>query len=105
MKLRTTFRGKLLLLTIVPLAVAQLVTYFAVMRTVEEDVKQRASESLVIGRKIVEEFLDNRGEQLRVSVSVLAADFGLKEATATRDASTIHCGRIARCRAWVDLLA
>ena len=90
MKFRTTFRVKLLLLTIVPLAAAQFVTYFAVMRTVEEDVQQRASESLVIGRKIIEEFLDNRGEQLRVSVSVLAADFGLKEATATRDARTIQ---------------
>ena len=90
MKFRTTFRGKMLLLTIVPLAAAQLVTHFAVMRTVEEDVKQRAAESLLIGRKVVEEFLENRGEQRRVSVSVLAADFGLKEATATRDARTIQ---------------
>ncbi len=90
MNLRTTFRGKLLLLTILPLAAALIVTHFAVMRTVKEDVEQRARESLIIGGTVVNEFMENRGELLRVSVSVLAADFGLKEAVATGDASTIQ---------------
>ncbi len=90
MKFRTTFRGKLLLLTILPLAAVQIVTHFAVMRTVEGEVEQRARESLIIGSTVVNEFLENRGEQLRVSVNVLAADFGLKEAVATGDANTIH---------------
>lgn len=90
MRLRTSFRGKLLLLTILPLAAAQIVTLFAVMRTVEGDVDRRARESLVIGGAVVNEFLTGRGEQLRASVEVLAADFGLKEAAATRDADTIQ---------------
>ena len=90
MKFRTSFRGKLLLLTILPLAVAQIVTFFAVMRTVEEDVDRRARESLIIGGTVVKEFLAGRGEQLLASVEVVAADFGLKEATATRDADTIQ---------------
>lgn len=90
MTLRTSFRTKLLLLTIVPLAVAQIVTLFAVMRTVEHDVNTRAHESLVIGANVVSEFLAGRGEQLRTTVEVLAADFGLKEATATNDAATIR---------------
>ncbi|MCH7854956.1 MAG: EAL domain-containing protein [Proteobacteria bacterium] len=90
MKFRTTFRGKILLLTILPLAAAQIVTYFAVMRTVEDDIEQRARESLIIGGTVVSDFLENRGKQLQVSVNVLAADFGLKEAVATGDASTIQ---------------
>jgi diguanylate cyclase (GGDEF)-like protein len=90
MKFRTTFRTKLLLLTIVPLAVAQVVTLFAVMRTVEQDVESRARESLTIGAAVVNEYLDARSEQLRTSVEVLAADYGLKEATATGDAATIR---------------
>ena len=90
MKIRTSFRGKLLLLTILPLAAAQIVTLLAVMRTVEEDVDRRARESLVIGGAVVNEFLTGRGEQLRASVEVLAADFGLKEAAATGDADTIQ---------------
>ena len=94
MKFRTTFRGKLLLLTILPLAAAQFVTHFAVMRTVAEDVEQRARESLLIGGKVVNDFLESRGEQLGVSVNVLAADFGLKEAVATKDASTIRSALI-----------
>jgi diguanylate cyclase (GGDEF)-like protein len=89
MKLRTSFRGKLLLLSIVPLAVAQIVTLFAVMRTVETEVDRRARESLSIGGEVVNEFLASRDEQLRTSVQVLAADFGLKEAVATGDRSTI----------------
>jgi diguanylate cyclase (GGDEF)-like protein len=90
MKRRTTFRTKLLLLTIVPLAVAQIVTLFAVMRTVEKDVQTRAQESLTIGAVVVNEFLAARAEQLQTSVAVLAADYGLKEATATGDAATIR---------------
>lgn len=90
MKFRTSFRGKLLLLTILPLAAAQVVTLVAVMRTVEEDVDRRARESLIIGGAVVNEFLAARGEQLRASVEVLAADFGLKEAAATGHADTIQ---------------
>jgi diguanylate cyclase (GGDEF)-like protein len=90
MKFRTSFRSKLMLLTVVPLAVAQVVTLFAVMRTVEQDVSSRARESLIIGSTVVSEFLASRGEQLRTSVEVLASDFGLKEAVATGDEATIR---------------
>lgn len=89
-KLRATFRTKLLLLTIVPLAVAQIVTLFAVMQTVERNIQADARASLTIGTTVVNEFLAARTEQLRTSVSVLAADYGLKEATATGDAATIR---------------
>ena len=90
MEFRTSFRGKLLLLTILPLAAAQIVTLLAVMRTVEDDVDRRARESLIIGGAVVNEFLAGRGEQLRASVEVLAGDFGLKEAATTGDADTIQ---------------
>ena len=90
MNLRTTFRSKLFLLTIVPLAVAQIVTLFAVMQTVQEDVYRRANDSLLIGGTVVREFLSARGEQLRTSVQVMAADFGLKQAAATNDSETIR---------------
>jgi diguanylate cyclase (GGDEF)-like protein len=90
MTLRTSFRTKLLLLTLVPLGMAQFVTLFGVMHTVEKDVDSRARESLRIGAVVVDEFLAARGEQLRTSVDVLAADYGLKEAVATRDSITIH---------------
>ena len=90
MRIQTSFRSKLLLLTIIPLAIAQAVTFFGVMRTVESDIDSRATESLLIGGTVVSEFLHGRGEQLRASVEVLAADFGLKQAAATGDAETIR---------------
>jgi diguanylate cyclase (GGDEF)-like protein len=79
---------------------AQLVTLFAVMQTVERDVTESANQSLAVGGTVVSEYLQSRGKQLRTSVEVLAADFGLKQATATSDADTIrsvlenHSGRV-----------
>ncbi len=78
------------MLTIVPLAMAQLVTLFAVMQTVENDVENRARNSLAIGGNVIEEYLATRGRQLRASVEVLAADFGLKQAAATSDSITMR---------------
>ncbi len=90
MNIRTSFRSKLLLLTLLPLAIAQVVTLLAVMRTVEQDVDNRARTSLTIGGKVVTEYMAARSEQLRTSVDVLTADFGLKQAAATLDAGTIR---------------
>ncbi len=90
MMFRTSFRSKLMLLTVVPLAIAQIVTLFAIMQTVERDIESRAQQSLVTGGMVVTEFLDSRGEQLRTSVEVMSSDFGLKQATATDDATTIR---------------
>ena len=83
MNLRTTFRSKLFLLTIVPLAVAQVVTIFAVMTTVQDDVYRRAHDSLVVGGSVIEEFREARSERLKASAQVLAADFGLKTQSGT----------------------
>ena len=78
------------MLTIAPLAIAQIVMLLAVMKTVEADVDLRARNSLEIGGNVVAEYLGAHGRQLRTSVEVLAADFGLKQAAATRDADTIR---------------
>lgn len=90
MKSRASFRTKLLLLTLVPIGVAQIVTILAVMQTVEKDVQLRARNSLNTGAVVVSEFLAGRTEQLRTSVAVLASDYGLKAAVATSDDVTIR---------------
>ena len=55
-----------MLLTIVPLAVAQLVTMFAVMQTVESNVDTTARESLVAGGPLVMQ-AEQVGDQTRLS--------------------------------------
>jgi diguanylate cyclase (GGDEF)-like protein len=60
------------------------------MQTVREDVYRRAHDSLVVGGTVIEEFREDRSERLRASAQVLAADFGLKQAAATRDAETLR---------------
>lgn len=79
-----------MLLTIVPLAVAQIVTLIAVMQTVEKEVDSRARDSLFVGSTVVSEYLTSHSKQLRASVAVLSADFGLKQAVASGDEATIR---------------
>jgi len=78
------------MLALVPLALAQIVTLLAGMRVVENDVRDGARDTLKLGAAVVGEYLNARTEQLQTSVEVLAADFGLKEALATRDVGTIE---------------
>jgi diguanylate cyclase (GGDEF)-like protein len=89
MKLRTSFKGKLLLLLIVPLALAQIVTLSAVTQTVTAELDQQTTESLYVGATVVDELLASHSEQLRRNARVLAADFGLKEALTAGDRDTI----------------
>ena len=110
MKFRMSFRIKLLLLTIVPLVVAQLTLMLGATRVVEQQVKYAARESLTVGSRVVDEFLTARTEQLHTSVEVVAADYGLKEAVASADSPTIrsalenHRRRVdADLAAFVDL--
>lgn len=89
MKLRTSFRGKLLLLSTVPLAVAQVVTLFVVMQAIRTDVAQRTTESLVTGGAVVDEYLASRSKQLRTDARALAADLSFQDAVATGDRDAI----------------
>ncbi|MEM6807857.1 MAG: EAL domain-containing protein [Pseudomonadota bacterium] len=86
----TRFRTKLLIFTLAPLAIVQFVTFYFVLRTVQQDVTETARASLLVGTGVAEEFLSARSEQLSNSAVVLASDFGLKEAAATQDADTIR---------------
>ncbi len=90
MQKKLSFFAKLTILAIGPLVCAQLITLYAVMRTVESDVERRARSALSIGGTVVDEFLAARDEQLRTSIDVLAGDFGLKQAVATGDTATIN---------------
>ena len=95
-----SFRNRLLALIIGLVVITQSVTLVAVLASTAHSVRLRAHEQLQAGGRVVQQYLQFRAEQLAATVSVLAADFGFREAVASGDAATIlsaatnHANRI-----------
>jgi diguanylate cyclase (GGDEF)-like protein len=84
-----TFRNRLLILIIGLVVGAQTVTLVASLARTGSLVRERASEQLAAGALVARELIGFRAQQLANAVTVLAADFGLREAVASADAPTI----------------
>ena len=85
-----SFRNQLLVLIIGLIVVTQSVTLVAVLARVANSVEARAGEQLSAGGNFIEQLLRFRAAQLAGGVSVLAADFGFREAVATGDKATMQ---------------
>jgi diguanylate cyclase (GGDEF)-like protein len=85
-----TFRNRLLILIIGLALGAQTVTLVASLARTESLVQERASEQLSAGSLVARELIGSQARQLANAVTVLAADFGLREAVALGDAATIE---------------
>jgi diguanylate cyclase (GGDEF)-like protein len=83
-----SFRNRLLVLIIGLVVVTQSVTLIAVLARVESTVEERAVGELNAGGAFLEQMIHFRASQLASGVSVLAADYGFREAMATGDAPT-----------------
>ncbi|MEZ5459218.1 MAG: diguanylate cyclase [Steroidobacteraceae bacterium] len=84
-----TFRNRLLILIIGLVLGAQTVTLVASLARTETLVQERASAQLAAGSLVARELISSQARQLANAVTVLAADFGLREAVALGDAPTI----------------
>jgi diguanylate cyclase (GGDEF)-like protein len=85
-----TFRNRLLILIIGLVIGAQTVTLVASLARTETLVQERASAQLAAGALLAREIIVSQSRQLGTAVTVLAADFGLREAVALGDAPTIE---------------
>src|SRR4029079_19655098 len=83
-----SFRNRLLVLIIGLIVVTQSVTLVAVLARVEQTVEDRAAGELSAGGAFIEQMIRSRASQLANGVSVLASDFGFREAMATADPAT-----------------
>jgi diguanylate cyclase (GGDEF)-like protein len=104
------FRHRVLLLAVVLVVATELVTLFPVLNLVERDAKAQADRTVGLGAVLFDEYMRNRGEQLRTTVNVLVSDYGFKQAVTTADEPTIrsalsnHASRVgAAMAALVDL--
>jgi diguanylate cyclase (GGDEF)-like protein len=84
-----SFRNRLLVVIIGLVCVTQTVTLIAVLARTEHSVVDRASKQLVAGSAFVQQLVQFRASQLASGVSVLAADFGFREAVASGDGPTM----------------
>lgn len=82
------------------LAMAQIVAFFLVNDANLRISRETAAHELATGEKVFQRLIDDKGKQLRQAARVLAADFGFRDAIASRDGETIlsalqnHGGRI-----------
>lgn len=84
------FRTRLLLVLLTVVIVSQLATGVAFLRATQNDALAKGSQRLEVGARVLQQLLDNRGEQLRNNVAILADDFGFKSAVATKDTATLY---------------
>ncbi|MCG6658792.1 EAL domain-containing protein [Halomonas campisalis] len=85
-----SFRRRLLLVMLAMVIVAQLVAAGAILRTLQQDTLTKGERQLEVGLDVALQLLDERGQQLRDNVAILAADFGFKSAVATQDTETLR---------------
>ena len=84
-----SFRSRILILIIGLVVATQIVTLVAVSARIGDDVREQANEQLQSSGSVVGQLMAVRSAQLANAVSVLAADFGFREAVTSSDRATI----------------
>ena len=108
--MQLSFVQKLLVLTMLPLLIAQFGTLFGVMTTAQNEVRETAIKELQVAATVTEQYLVSRASRLQQAAQVLSADYALKEVFSFGDPASVrsalinHGSRIeADFTAFVDL--
>jgi adenylate cyclase len=87
--LRPTLQGRIVVFFVVLLAVVQLVSFLSIRYAIEYSARETMRGELRVASHVFQRLLDQNRQQLVEATSVLAYDFGFREAIATRDRDTI----------------
>jgi adenylate cyclase len=93
-------QDRIVIFFVVLLAAVQLVSFVFIRYTVEKTSQNVLREEMRVGARVFRRLLDQNSQQLAEATSVLAYDYGFREAVATRDRETIlsalrnHAARI-----------
>ncbi|SDM58778.1 diguanylate cyclase/phosphodiesterase [Franzmannia pantelleriensis] len=85
-----SFRSRLLSVMLAVVVFSLTVTGGAFLRVVYQDALAKGEHDLDVGVNVLQQILDERGQQLRSNVAILADDFGFKSAVATQDTDTLR---------------
>ena len=84
-----SLRNKILLLFLGLMILSSVATISSVLLATDASVERQAQDKLDIGKRVFEQLMQNRSQQLFGSAEVLTADFGFKGAVAQGDKGTI----------------
>ena len=96
-----SYRTRVIVLLLLLVATIQFPVFLSVYFATRGNALEQADERLDVGARVFNRLLETRGQQLRSAVGLVAADFGFREAVASRDEATVqsvlvnHGGRIA----------
>ncbi|WP_434700252.1 putative bifunctional diguanylate cyclase/phosphodiesterase [Pseudomonas sp. D1-1] len=90
MKLRNSFQAQVAAVMILLSLGVIGVLYFSVNAATRSAVRSQSEAQLDVGTRVFERLLEVQGRRLADGVQLLAADFGFREAVASRDAATIR---------------
>ncbi|KKO44907.1 diguanylate cyclase [Arsukibacterium ikkense] len=85
-----SLRSKWICLLVILLSLLMLLTGYATLSSMRASSMQQAEAALEVASKVFQQALDSRAAQLSNSVSLLAADFGFRQAIATAEQATIE---------------
>lgn len=89
-KLRNSFQAQVTAVLILLLLVVIGSLYFSVKVATNSAVRSQANSQLEVGTRVFERLLEVRGRRLADGVQLLAADFGFRDAVASRDSATMR---------------
>lgn len=89
-KLRNSFQAQVTAVLILLLLVVIGSVYFSVKLATNSAVRRQANAQLEVGTRVFERLLEVRGRRLADGVQLLAADFGFRDAVASRDSATMR---------------
>ncbi|MFO6423047.1 EAL domain-containing protein [Motilimonas sp. KMU-193] len=84
-----SYRSRLIVVIVLILVLVQLATALSVINTTHQDRLKQQQNSLDVGINVFLDVLQNRSKALNKSLSVLAADFGFRQAIATGEEETV----------------
>ncbi|WP_414448618.1 putative bifunctional diguanylate cyclase/phosphodiesterase [Burkholderia sp. 22PA0099] len=84
-----SLRAQIAIVVVVLMLVAQLAAFGVISTVIRENARSNVNQQLVLAERVFHQVLRSNGEKLTQAASVVAADFGFREAVATHDENTV----------------
>ncbi|HTH73967.1 MAG TPA: EAL domain-containing protein [Trinickia sp.] len=84
-----SLRARIAVVIVLLMLAAQAAAYIVISSVIQRNAVTNAQEQLAVAERVFREVLRTNGEKLTQAATVVAADFGFREAVATHDESTV----------------
>jgi len=84
-----SLRARIAVVIVLLMLAAQAAAYIVISSVIQRNAVTNAQEQLAVAERVFREVLRSNGEKLTQAATVVAADFGFREAVATHDESTV----------------